>query len=225
MVGSSAADITVTASWVSETHPQTITVQYLQVWVLHQVCKLMFREFALEIWQRAGQTNSWLISHLISNWQVAEFSMPTGMLSCWIRPNIMSVAYFATFYWFGPNFHCFGFQLYILLGDSSVTSIALGGDTSCALLNGGAVWCWGYNSYGQVGTGSTTDMHSPTEVELDTGVQVFLHLSLARFLPPSRFFTTAAGSLWFCAIFLVHMPEIRSVYILDDCITPLGGTC
>ncbi len=56
-----------------------------------------------------------------------------------------------------------------------MASIALGGDTSCALLAGGAVWCWGYNNYGQVGTGSTTDIHSPTQVALGTGVYAFTY--------------------------------------------------
>ena len=32
---------------------------------------------------------------------------------------------------------------------------------SCAVASAGAVWCWGSNYYGQLGTGTTTDHHAP----------------------------------------------------------------
>jgi hypothetical protein len=49
---------------------------------------------------------------------------------------------------------------------SGVTAISTGCGSyhQCALLNSGAVWCWGYNAYGQVGDGSTVNRLTPVSV-------------------------------------------------------------
>ncbi len=50
-----------------------------------------------------------------------------------------------------------------LPGGSSVTSIAIGAEHSCAIV-AGAAKCWGSNQYGQLGTGNITNTTAPTDV-------------------------------------------------------------
>ena len=49
----------------------------------------------------------------------------------------------------------------INLGGKAV-AISLGTSHSCALLEGGDVKCWGDNTAGQLGTGNTTDLNTPS---------------------------------------------------------------
>lgn len=47
--------------------------------------------------------------------------------------------------------------------DSGVTSISAGSWTACAIQNGGAI-CWGTNTFGQIGDGTTTNRLTPVSV-------------------------------------------------------------
>lgn len=52
------------------------------------------------------------------------------------------------------------------LGGAVAIELAVGIDHSCALLSGGAVKCWGYGGYGQLGNGLKEDSLAPVSVAL-----------------------------------------------------------
>lgn len=80
---------------------------------------------------------------------------------------------------------CWGYNYYGQLGDggsdlhttpvnvsgltSGVKGVAAGASHACALTTSGSVWCWGWNTYGQIGDGTTTDRHAPVAVAGLTG--------------------------------------------------------
>ena len=49
-------------------------------------------------------------------------------------------------------------------GITNATEVAAGGAHSCALLGGGSIDCWGYNKFGEVGDGTTTERTTPVAV-------------------------------------------------------------
>lgn len=54
----------------------------------------------------------------------------------------------------------------------SVVQIAAGVDTTCALTKRGAVYCWGYNKFGQLGDGTTEDQTRPVRLKISRSVQI-----------------------------------------------------
>ncbi len=54
---------------------------------------------------------------------------------------------------------------------TGMQSVTAGDLFGCALTDGGAVWCWGYNNFGQLGNGNQTDQPTPVAVSgLGNGV-------------------------------------------------------
>jgi cysteine-rich repeat protein len=81
----------------------------------------------------------------------------TGDVLCWGRNNRGQLGQGNTTDW-GDNNNETPAQLDpINLGGAAV-AIAAGDEFSCALLEGGAVRCWGYNNHGQLGLGNTANL-------------------------------------------------------------------
>jgi alpha-tubulin suppressor-like RCC1 family protein len=53
---------------------------------------------------------------------------------------------------------------------SGLADVAAGEHYSLGLLADGTVWAWGYNEWGQLGDGTTTERHTPVQVMLDPGL-------------------------------------------------------
>ena len=54
---------------------------------------------------------------------------------------------------------------------TSVQAVAAGASSTCALMSTGGVRCWGDNTYGQLGDGTTTSRLIPPPVDVLMGVQ------------------------------------------------------
>jgi alpha-tubulin suppressor-like RCC1 family protein len=72
---------------------------------------------------------------------------------------------------------------------SGVVAITAGSESTCALTNAGAVWCWGHNATGQLGNGTLTQSSVPVEV-----------LGSASSAPLSGVVSIAAGQDHTCAV-------------------------
>jgi alpha-tubulin suppressor-like RCC1 family protein len=77
----------------------------------------------------------------------------------------------------------------------SLVSLELGPVHACGLTATGAAWCWGENTYGQLGDGTTTASPTPVAVSLPAGVTGFASLS-AGSMHTCGIATTGAGYCW-----------------------------
>jgi alpha-tubulin suppressor-like RCC1 family protein len=60
------------------------------------------------------------------------------------------------------------------------TSIASSGYSTCGLTTNGTVYCWGYNAFGQLGNGTTTNSAIPVAVTMPNGI-TFDSISVGRY--------------------------------------------
>jgi len=52
----------------------------------------------------------------------------------------------------------------VALVEASSSNVSAGENHTCAVLSTGQVACWGYNGFGQLGDGSTTDKWAPVTI-------------------------------------------------------------
>jgi alpha-tubulin suppressor-like RCC1 family protein len=60
----------------------------------------------------------------------------------------------------------------VLTLNAGIEAIAAGGNHSCARKSTGALFCWGYNDSGQLGTGTQTDAVAPMAITLSDSIFV-----------------------------------------------------
>ena len=77
----------------------------------------------------------------------------------------------------------------VVSGGLTFTSIVVGGYHTCGLTSDGSAYCWGYNSYGQLGDGTNVNQSSPVAV---TG--------------GLKFSTISAGWLYTCGLTTTGVP-------------------
>jgi len=91
----------------------------------------------------------------------------TGAVYCWgdnSTSQLGNLGVGATCTVPGWPFPCSPTPVQVIRLSSTVTALAAGGWSTCALLRDGTVWCWGSNAYGQLGNGSNTDSVDPVQV-------------------------------------------------------------
>jgi alpha-tubulin suppressor-like RCC1 family protein len=101
--------------------------------------------------------------------------LQSGLMRCWGRNHRGQLGYNRTDNLAdGEHVTAFG---YVSVGGLA-TRIAAGGDHTCAIMQSGALRCWGYNNFGQLGRGNTVDIgdnetvFSAGNVDLGAGVVV-----------------------------------------------------
>ena len=87
-----------------------------------------------------------------------------GSVNCWGRNNLGQLGD-------GTNSNR-NAPVSVNLGtNTTALAISAGTDFTCAITNSGAVKCWGFNGYGNLGDGSTNDSNTPVEVNHLTGMR------------------------------------------------------
>jgi alpha-tubulin suppressor-like RCC1 family protein len=96
------------------------------------------------------------VSQVIARSYTACALLTTGSVKCWGYNNDGQIGDGTTTDRYTPT------QVSGLT--SGVERISVGGFFACSLLSTGTVKCWGDNSFGKLGDGSTTDRYAPVDV-------------------------------------------------------------
>ncbi|MEC7179127.1 MAG: hypothetical protein VXW28_07515, partial [Candidatus Thermoplasmatota archaeon] len=71
---------------------------------------------------------------------------------------------------------------------STATALALGSTHSCAILDDGSTYCWGYNAFGQLGDSTNTNSNTPViATEMDTSLEITNSVDTVYSTPMSEF--------------------------------------
>lgn len=95
--------------------------------------------------------------------------LDTGELKCWGRNNFGQLGLGDTVDRLSPSVVPLGAGR---TARSVASGTGIGGgetDHTCAILDTGAVKCWGHNDFGQLGLGDTVDRHAPGAIEVPLG--------------------------------------------------------
>ena len=87
-----------------------------------------------------------------------------GSVSCWGRNNVGQLGD-------GSNANRNAPVSVDLGTNTTAVAISAGSDYTCAITNTGAVKCWGFNGYGVLADGTTTNSNVPVEVNHSTGMR------------------------------------------------------
>ena len=103
---------------------------------------------------------------------------------------------------------------------ASVAVVVVGGAYTCAVLTSSIIDCWGYNFYGQLGTGDTTDRSTPTAM---TGLTAAVCAPCTVSCPAGQYLSGCAGtSIGSCTACSTSCPA--GLY-LSGCVGTSAGSC
>jgi len=104
-----------------------------------------------------------------------------GSVKCWGLGTFGRLGSGSTTTWGNGATETPAAQTAVSFGGRTVTMLAAGPSHNCAVLNDGALSCWGSNSYGQLGIGTTanTNANAPGQTDYGTGTiaQIVIGLS------------------------------------------------
>lgn len=99
------------------------------------------------------------INHSCGIWQkLNPLGVLVNALDCWGQNGVGALAQ-------APNFPNFNLIPMTVSEIKETKDVASGDGYSCAIDKDGVIWCWGLNTYGQLGSGDILNNHIPTKIK------------------------------------------------------------